>query len=150
MKKIVFTIVICCSLFACKQENKNSIVANDVFIQKYFETFNKHDWAALANFYADTAQFKDPTLGKGIVTQNKQQTIKKYTELNAVFPNLQDKIVNTYVANDSIIVVEFISTGTAIDNTSFKLPICTILTLRNGLIVKDFTYFDNFDEAEKK
>jgi ketosteroid isomerase-like protein len=144
MKKVIITLFSYSCILACNTANKNSIVTNNAFIQKYFETFNKHDWAALANFYADTAQFKDPTLGKGIITQTKQQTIKKYTELNAISPNLHDKIVTTYITNDSTIVVEFISTGTALDSTNFELPICSILTLRNGLIVKDFTYFDNF------
>ncbi len=150
MKEIIFTMFTCSILLACNTATKKTIVANDAFIQKYFETFNKHDWAALANFYADTAQFKDPTLGKGIVPQTRQQTIKKYTELHTIFPNLKDSIVNTYLANDSTVVVEFISKGTALDNTSFELPICSIFTLSKGIIVKDFTYFDNFEEEKKE
>ena len=29
------------------------------------------------------------------------------------------------------------------------MPICTIFTIENGLITKDFTYFDNFEESGK-
>lgn len=42
------------------------------------------------------------------------------------------------------ITVESISTGTAADGSKFELPICTIFTIENGKITKDFTYYDNF------
>ena len=45
-------------------------------------------------------------------------------------------------------IVEFISTGTAEDGSQFELPICTIFTIENGKITKDFTYYDNFNEEE--
>jgi ketosteroid isomerase-like protein len=54
------------------------------------------------------------------------------------------EVIATYPAGEQHIVVEFISRGTAPDSTKFELPICTIFTIENGKIVKDFTYFDNF------
>ena len=120
--------------------------ANEKLVKTYFEHFNKHDWKAMANMYAETAEFKDPSLGFGIVKQTKQQTIKKYSELNNVFPDLHDQVIANYPSGENHIVVEFISTGTAPDNSKFELPICTIFTIENGLITKDFSYFDNFEE----
>lgn len=121
---------------------------HDAFVKDYFGKFNKHDWAAMANLYAENASFKDPTLGKGIVKQTKQQIIDKYTELNKIFPDLTDKVMQVYPSGAKHVVVEFVSTGTAPDGSRFELPVCTIFTLENGLITHDFTYFDNFDETK--
>jgi ketosteroid isomerase-like protein len=104
----------------------------------------------MANMYTETADFKDPTLGPGIVKQTRQQIIDKYSGLNEVFPDIHDQIIQVYPSGDKHIIVEFVSTGTAPDNSKFELPICTIFTIENGLIIKDFTYFDNFDEQESE
>lgn len=81
--------------------------------------------------YTETAEFKDPSLGQGVVKQSKNQVIKKYSELNEVFPDLKDQIVAIYPSGEQHIIVEFISTGTAPDNSKFELPICTIFTITN-------------------
>ena len=81
-----------------------------------------------------------------MVKQTRQQIIDKYSELSQVFPDLYDEVIQIYPSGDKHIIVEFISTGTAPDNSKFELPICTILTIENGIITKDFTYFDNFEE----
>jgi ketosteroid isomerase-like protein len=119
---------------------------NEKLVKTYFEHFNNHDWKKMAEMYTETADFKDPSLGIRIVKQTQQQTIKKYSELNNVFPDLKDEIKAVYPSGDNHIVVEFISTGTAPDNSKFELPICTIFTIENGKITKDFTYYDNFEE----
>ena len=102
----------------------------------------------MASLYSEIADFKDPTLGKGIVKQTRQQIIDKYSALNKVFPDLHDEVIKTYVSGENHIIIEFVSTGTAPDNTKFELPICAILTIENGLITKDFSYFDNFEEGK--
>ncbi len=98
--------------------------------------------------YTETADFKDPSLGAGIVIQTRRQIEEKYAELNKTFPDLHDKVVQIYPSGEKHIIVEFISTGTAPDNSKFELSICTIFTIENGLITKDFTYFDNFEEEK--
>lgn len=108
-----------------------------------FERFNQHDWEGMAALYTDTAEFKDPSFGKGIVKQTRAETVKKYKELNAMFTNFRDSVTAMYPSGDKHITVEFISKGTAPDGTVFELPICTILTIENGFIRKDFTYYDN-------
>lgn len=62
-----------------------------------------------------------------------------------MFPDVKDKVIQTYPSGDNHIIVEFVSSGTAPDNSKFELPIFTIFTIENGLITKDFSYFDNFD-----
>jgi hypothetical protein len=154
MKKIVVLFILCIGILSCKNETQPISKANrhEAFVKQYFDYFNQHNWEKLASMYADTSQFKDPTLGKGIVLQTRAQTIKKYSELNSIFPDLNDKVINTYASGSNHVIVEFVSTGTGPDQVKFELPICCILTIENGLITKDFTYFDNIDEPalEKK
>jgi ketosteroid isomerase-like protein len=108
-----------------------------------FEHFNKHDWAKMTALYSDPAEFKDPSLGTEIVKMTREETAKKYTELQGIFADVHDQVLAVYPSGDKHVVVEFVSTGTAPDGTKFKLPICTVFTIENGLITKDFTYYDN-------
>jgi ketosteroid isomerase-like protein len=134
-------------LYSCKNNHGAMYTSkNEQLIKQYFEHFNHHDWTKMAAMYSATAEFKDPSLGTGIVKQTREQTVKKYSELNQTFPDLHDQVVNIYPSGDKHIIVEFISTGTAPDQTKFELPICTIFTIENGEITKDFTYYDNFED----
>lgn len=137
-------------LLACngKKSQEMSMPDNEKLVTQYFAYFNKHDWVSMANMYADTAEFKDPSLGPGIIKQTRQQIIDTYTGLHKKFPDVQDKIINVFPAGNKHIIVEFVSTGTAPDNSKFELPVCTIFTLENGKIIKDFTYYDNFEGGE--
>ncbi len=150
MKNLVTLLSATLLFISCNQKKvkKMETSANEKLVKQYFEHFNKHNWTAMANMYVENAEFKDPSLGIGIVKQTKQQIIDKYSELNGVFPDLNDKIIQIYPSGEKHIIVEFVSSGTAPDNSKFELPICTIFTIKNGLITKDFTYFDNFDEEK--
>ena len=152
MKHLITLFFAIFALISCNNQNKKSMAAtdNEKLVKQYFEHFNNHEWTKMANMYSEIAEFKDPTLGQGIVKQTRQQIIDKYSELNNVFPDLRDQIIQIYPSGDKHIIVEFVSSGTAPDNSKFELPICTILTIENGIITKDFTYFDNFDEQENE
>lgn len=146
MKTIVLLLV-GILLASCTEKTKEQESSkNEKLVKTYFEHFNNHNWIKMAEMYTDTADFKDPSLGTGIVKQTQMQTIAKYTALNKVFPDLKDEVKAVYSSGENHIVVEFISTGTAPDNSKFELPICTIFTIENGKITKDFTYYDNFEE----
>lgn len=120
---------------------------NEKIVKQYFELFNSHQWKQMAEMYTDTAAFKDPSLGQGIVRQTRQEVINKYTELGNTFPNIHDEIISIYPSGEKHIIVEFVSKGTAPDSSVFELPICTVFTIENGKITKDFTYYDNWDDA---
>jgi ketosteroid isomerase-like protein len=151
MKKILSLFIVAFSLISCNDQKQKtmSTTDNEKLVKQYFEHFNNHDFVKMANMYAETTDFKDPSLGQGIVKQTRQQTIEKYTELAKVFPDLHDQVIQTYPSGDNHIIIEFVSSGTGPDKVKFELAICTILTIENGLITKDFTYFDNFDEEKK-
>ncbi|MDQ6477927.1 nuclear transport factor 2 family protein [Dyadobacter sp. LHD-138] len=145
MKICLLTVLTVLTLLSCNQPKENS-GENEKLIKQYFEHFNKHDWNKMAAMYSDTAAFKDPSLGQGIVKQTKAEIVKKYGELSQIFPDVKDEVISIYPSGDQHIIVEFVSTGTAPDSSKFELPICTVFKIENGLITQDFTYFDNFEE----
>ncbi len=139
-------------LISCNNQNQKNMpqTDNEKLVKQYFEHFNNHEWSKMANMYSEISEFKDPSLGQGIVKQTRQQIIDKYSELNKVFPDLHDQVIQVYPSGDKHIIIEFVSSGTSPDNSKFELPICTILTIENGVITKDFTDFDNFEEKESE
>lgn len=153
MRKISALLIVVFLIISCNNQNEPKNIdtsKNEKIIKQYFEYFNSHNWKKMAEMYTETADFKDPSLGKGIVKQTRKQTEDKYAELNEIFPDLHDKVIQIYSSGENHIIVEFISTGTAPDNSKLELPICTIFTIEKGLITKDFTYFDNFQADTTK
>ena len=147
MKNLFFTILVSILFTSCYNKKQPTMETdNTTLIKQYFQHFNDHNWTKMAEMYTETSEFKDPTLGAGIVKQTRAETIKKYSELNKIFPDLKDEVVQMYPSGEKHIIVEFVSSGTAPDGSKFELPICTIFTIENEKITKDFTYFDNFEE----
>lgn len=149
-QNLIGLFIITFALISCKLQPGGNPTAtdNEKLIRQYYDHFNRHDWTAMAALYTDTTDFKDPSLGTGIVKQTRRQIIDKYAELQTTFPDIHDRIVQTYPSGTNQVIVEFISTGTAPDSTKFELPICTIFTIENGLISKDYTYYDNFEQPQ--
>lgn len=148
IKILISGIIFCSMLISCSNSNDKIQAENEKLIDTYFKLFNEHKWKELSELYVENAEFKDPSFGNGIVKQSKAEFVKKYTELNHVFPDLKDKVIQVYPSGDKNIIVEFVSTGTAPDQSKFELPISTIFTIENGKITRDFTYYDNFEEAK--
>lgn len=147
MKYLISLTLLLMITIGCKENSPSPTESNKnvKLVTQYFEYFNQHDWVKMASMYADTAAFRDPSLGNGIVKQSRQQVIDKYTELEKIFPNIHDQVMKTYPSGQNHVVVEFISSGTGLDSSTFELPICTIFQIENGVITKDFTYYDNFE-----
>jgi ketosteroid isomerase-like protein len=150
--KTLTTIFATILLLSCTNQNEKNVSTseNEKLIKQYFEYFNKHDWKKMSEMYVPVSDFKDPSLGQGIVKQSRKQILEKYKALNELFPDLKDKIISIYPSGDKNVIVEFISSGTAPDGSKFQLPICTIFTIENGKITKDFTYYDNFEEPTEE
>lgn len=120
-----------------RTEEQNTAIANQVY-----EHFNKHDWERMAELYVDPADFKDPSLGQGIVKQTRLQTIAKYGKLQEISPDIRDDVGQIYPSGGKYVIVEFISSGTTPNGTNWSLPLCTIFAIENGQIIEDFTYYD--------
>ena len=136
-------LILLLSLFFTALTCRNQSSENQAIIKQLYEYFNNHEWQKMADLYVEITDFKDPSFGTEITKQTRQQTVQKYAEMFKMFPDIKDEVVQMYDSGNNIVVVEFISTGTAPDGTKFKMPICSIYTIENGKIVKDFTYYDN-------
>ncbi|NER16603.1 nuclear transport factor 2 family protein [Spongiivirga citrea] len=151
IKIVILTLLCACSCSTEKKQKAHTLTdiqeQNVAVAKQLFLHFNNHEWEKMAGMYPENAEILDPSLGLEVVNQTRTETIAKYKALNEVFSNIHDQVVNIYPSGEKHVIVEFISTGTAPDGTSFRLPICTIMTIENGIITKDYTYYDNFDET---
>lgn len=143
MRFTLFMLVWAC--LACTNSSTVNEESNVKQVQEMFEAFNHHDWKAMADHYTDTALFLDPSFGTRYTKQSRDEMIRKYTEMEQLFPNIHDSLVTILAMNDKV-AVEFISTGTSGDSLSFRLPISCVLTLHQGLIIQDATYYNNCQE----
>lgn len=142
MKKTILFSVFTFILYSCNNKS-NQPSENQKVIKQLYEHFNKHEWQKMADLYVEVTDFKDPSFGTEITKQTRQQTVQKYSEMEKIFPNIKDEVVQMYDSGSNTVIVEFVSTGTAADGTKFKIPICSIYTIENGKIAQDFTYYDN-------
>lgn len=157
MNKINYVILSLSILFLgscnCKQSTETHSSAgaeNEKIIREYFTLFNNHEWEKMAGLYAEPAEFKDPALGNEVISQSRKDIVEHYSGLQSVFADIKDDIVQIYPSGEKHVIVEFISKGTAPDGSQFELPICTIFTVENGKITKDYTYYDNFEESNEE
>lgn len=139
---VILVLSISCNENQDKQQDKS--VTNIKIAESVFEHFNNHDWEGMANLYIENAEFKDPEYGVEKVRKSRASIVQHYTEMNQLFPDIKDEIIAIYPSGDKNVIVEFISTGTAPDGSAFALPVCTVFTIENGLIAKDYNYYDNF------
>ncbi len=74
MKRLLTLTMLTFALISCNdsKQKTRSTTDNEKLVQQYFEHFNKHDFVKMANMYAETTDFKDPSLGQGIVKQTRQ------------------------------------------------------------------------------
>lgn len=144
--KIFFVAAVLTMFAACNSEQELPTLAeekNIALVKQMYVHFNNHDWTAMASLYSDSAEFKDPSFGAGIVRQSRSEIAEKYAKYQEQSPDIRDDIVQIYASGSSHVIVEFVSSGTAPNGERWSLPICTIFTIKNSMIVKDFTYYDN-------
>src|SRR5688500_4110821 len=98
------------------------------------DAFNKHDWEKMESLYADSVKLEDPAYPGGKTGE------AGMTDFYPAVPDVYDSVRNILVQGNTA-VVEFVSTGT-INGDKFSLPICSVLTIENGLVVSDRTYYD--------
>ncbi|MFN8277163.1 MAG: nuclear transport factor 2 family protein [Chitinophagales bacterium] len=139
----LFIVLLTTSCHNGKLQNQQYQEASASWVSDYFDAFNRHDWQTFASFYADTCRFLDPSLGVEEVKQSREEVRDRYAQLGAVIADVQDSVISTYHSSQDEVVIEFISMGTD-KGGRFRLPICTIFKLREGKIISDHTYYDNF------
>ena len=118
------------------QSNENIEIA-----KKLFEAFNNLDWELMAGYYAETAKFLDPSYGIDYVEKEQSDLVEKYSGMEKMSQDIKDSITGIY-SDGNKVIIEFISSGTSPNGDKWRLPLCTVLTIENGKIVRDATYYD--------
>jgi ketosteroid isomerase-like protein len=136
-----FPVLICVLLLIAGCDTGSETEKNKAIANSLFEAFNEHNWQKMAFLYSDNATFLDPSFGKEYVTKTRAEIATKYAELEKLSPDIHDHVVGVYASDDKV-TVEFVSTGTISDSIHFSLPIVSILTFKDGLIIRDATYYD--------
>ncbi|MFT3822323.1 MAG: nuclear transport factor 2 family protein [Chitinophagaceae bacterium] len=139
---LLLSLAACNSQPAVPVNTDDGSAASIQVAQNMFAAFNRHDWKAMAGYYSNPASFLDPSYGKSFVTQSRDSVIAKYTGLQQMLPDVKDSIISIFARGNKV-SVEFISSGTLPDGQKFTLPISTVLTIKDSLIVSDATYYDN-------
>ncbi len=127
--------VAACIITACSNDDTNTTVTRNIF-----NAFNAHDWQAMLSYYADDAVFEDPAFADPVHDRSTMR--EHHQQLQSLFPDIYDSVRNVSASGERV-VVEFISMGTSQDGRRFSLPICTVLTFKNGKVVRDATYYSN-------
>lgn len=148
MKKVIFFAFIvvldsCQNKIEAPKEKDNS-AANVAAVRQMFDAFNAHDWAKMATFYTNPYKALDPAFGIKHVEKTHDDILKHYGGLQDWSPNVIDSLVLVEPVGKNKVLVQFVSKGNmAENNMAWELPICGILTLENGKVVMDETYYDN-------
>ncbi|MCB0753694.1 MAG: nuclear transport factor 2 family protein, partial [Ignavibacteriae bacterium] len=122
----------------------DQVYKNIEIAKKSFEAFNKHDWQEQANYFSDSCSYLDPSYGDSPVVKSRKEKIEKYSKMEQMSPDITDSITSIFGVKNKVIV-QFTSSGTAKTEQGYykwSLPICCIFTFKDGLIVKDETYYN--------
>ncbi len=115
-----------------------------------FEAFNRHDTEALVELYSEDARIlspgdSEPRIGREVVREIYDGHFEN-------IPGVHDAVQNIIAEGDHG-SVEFIASWiqpTDDDpNARENLRIASFITVKNGKIIQDVTYFDRMELAEK-
>lgn len=133
---IVFAI---CALLAINGVSASELSAR-IVVEKRFAAFMRHDLDAIVALYAPDAVEISP----GFCTDRigPEGARKTYEDLFLAFPNITDD-VTAYVVDGNRVAVQFLARSQKPDGSyAFEIRLANFLTVDNGLITRDETYFD--------
>ncbi len=108
-------------------------------VDELYAAFNRHDLDAMWALYDEDARHVSPTDPSGWSGEEKFREV--YGGLFDSLPGLRDDVVSVVVDGDRA-AIEFVASWDGPDGR-IELPIAGFLTIRNGRIVEDVTYYDN-------
>ncbi|MFB3124057.1 MAG: nuclear transport factor 2 family protein [Woeseiaceae bacterium] len=145
---IFLTLVFLCPTKITLAEDKSEETQR--VILALFAAFNRHDTEALVELYSEAARIRspgdiEPRIGREVVREI-------YAGHFENIPGVHDAVQNIIVEGDQG-SVEFIASWdqpTDDDpNARGNLRIASFITVKNGKITQDITYFDRLELAEK-
>jgi ketosteroid isomerase-like protein len=102
---------------------------------RFFVAFNTHDTKAMARLYAADAVLASPDF---CAPRGAADVERTYRALFTALPDLRDD-VEQVIQDGEMVAVRFTARAST---RHFRLPIASIMRVRNGLIVEDRSYFD--------
>jgi ketosteroid isomerase-like protein len=129
----------CLWLFIRWSAMGQGLPGNEETARFILDAFNHHNWERMMSYYAEDAVFEDPSLACPV--KSSSMMLQHHRKLQADFGDIRDDVRHVYSCG-SVVVVEFVSHGTARNGERFSVPICTVLTFRDGLVIRDATYYD--------
>jgi ketosteroid isomerase-like protein len=144
---IILFLVLCFPLDFLQADEQS--METEQVIRSLFEAFNRHDTDALVTLYSTEAILfspgdSEPQIGHEAVREIYQDHFDN-------IPGVHDAVQNIVAAGERG-AVEFIASWeqpSADDpNARGNLRIASFITVKNGKIVKDVTYFDRVELAE--
>jgi ketosteroid isomerase-like protein len=132
-KTLSYSLLLTLGLAACAG-NPPAGNAGQKLVQARFATFNSHDLDGIVRLYAPDAIMTSP--GFCSPRQGEAGVRKAYGDLFKSYPDISDEVTGSVVQGDHVAVQFIAHVG------KYAVPIASFLTLKDGLIVRDDTYFD--------
>ena len=111
-------------------------------IDKLFDSFNRHDVAALQALYAPNARLSSSDFCK---PRSGADVTRTYGAMFRAFPDIRDD-VDTIIIKGDRAAVRFVSSSRALGG-SFRPELMTIFRFSGGRIIEDDTIFDTGGRA---
>lgn len=117
--------------------------SSETLVRALFDTFNRHDAAALALLYAEDARLTSSDFCGTRV--GRAEVVRTYRALFAQFPDIRDEVQDIVVDGDRVAVRFVAISGKG--GAPLSLPITTFLIVKHGLIQTDDSTFDTAGRA---
>ena len=133
-----------CGSLACSPVKTDAHAATKDVVRAMFHAFNEHDVTMMVSLYAEDAVVLSPEQCEPLV--GRPAIASSYQDLLDQVPDVKDTI-SIMIAEGERAAVEFVASS-EIEGAEFQLPIAAILTVQDGLIVRDVGYFDSDIEKQ--
>ena len=141
MKLLNFDVRACSILVAIISTPVAAQDSPEAVVKKRFEATARHDIDAIAALYSSDAVETSPAFC--VARQGASGARKTYSDLFRDVPDIEDEVTN-FVVDGKHVAVQFIVRARRQDGTIlWEAPLANFLTVENGRIVRDDTYFDS-------
>ena len=116
--------------------------APGAIVDKLFDSFNRHDVAALQALYAPNARLTSSDFCK---PRSGADVTRTYAAIFRAFPDIRDDVETIIIERDRA-AVRFVSSSRAL-GAGFHLKLVTFFRFSGGRIIEDDTTFDTGGRA---
>lgn len=148
LKRLLSTLLVGFGCLSCTSSESPAQASNVLLVKEANVLFNQHDWKELGKLFADSMCIKEPDNGTQIIKKSKQQQLNKLQTMHQTFPNLSRHITQLYASGNHHVIVEAITEGLAADSSQLSQSTCTIFTVENGKISREYTYHLNLSKIQ--